>query len=224
MADYDPGLQIGVLQGSLHEEVLCTSRDCPIFYLRKKIQLELGDQEKVLQRFGLPSWWSPSHPTPPRNSIHASWRSDRCVLAISPLPSWWSLPISCDCPYYLEFSPCPSPGECSFPPATPHPPLSHLPGDPHSLLTTPSPLSYILCGPSWRTPSLSHHPAGTVQVVSHTLLTTPPPPLLYHLPGWFSSAHTWTIAVYLTCYLYINDERWKIYIYVSVNYIHISDI
>jgi DNA polymerase delta subunit 1 len=36
--------------------VLCTSRDCPIFYLRKKIQLELGDQEKVLQRFGLPSW------------------------------------------------------------------------------------------------------------------------------------------------------------------------
>lgn len=39
-------------QGSRHEEVLCTSRDCPIFYMRKKIQIELGDKDKVLQRFG----------------------------------------------------------------------------------------------------------------------------------------------------------------------------
>ncbi|CAL1283637.1 unnamed protein product [Larinioides sclopetarius] len=39
-------------QGSLHEEVLCTSRDCPIFYMRKKVQKDLSDQEKVLMRFG----------------------------------------------------------------------------------------------------------------------------------------------------------------------------
>lgn len=43
-------------QGSLHEEVLCTSRDCPIFYMRKKVQLELSDQDKMLQRFGPPTW------------------------------------------------------------------------------------------------------------------------------------------------------------------------
>lgn len=28
-------------QGSIHQEVLCTSRDCPIFYRRKKVQIEL---------------------------------------------------------------------------------------------------------------------------------------------------------------------------------------
>ncbi|XP_034247843.1 DNA polymerase delta catalytic subunit isoform X1 [Thrips palmi] len=43
-------------QGSLHEEVLCTSRDCPIFYMRKKIQIELDTQDKSLQRFGDPTW------------------------------------------------------------------------------------------------------------------------------------------------------------------------
>jgi len=43
-------------QGSLHEEVLCTSRDCPIFYLRKKIQIDLGEKEKVIQRFGMLEW------------------------------------------------------------------------------------------------------------------------------------------------------------------------
>lgn len=43
-------------QGSIHEEVICTSRDCPIFYMRRKVQLELVEQEKVLQRFGNPSW------------------------------------------------------------------------------------------------------------------------------------------------------------------------
>ena len=43
-------------QGSLHEEVICTSRDCPIFYMRKKIQIELGEQDKILQRFGNPTW------------------------------------------------------------------------------------------------------------------------------------------------------------------------
>ncbi len=43
-------------QGSRHEEVLCTSRDCPIFYMRKKIQIELGEQDKLIQRFGAPNW------------------------------------------------------------------------------------------------------------------------------------------------------------------------
>merc|ERR1719369_476302 len=44
-------------QGSLHEEVLCTSRDCPIFYLRKKIQIDLTEQDKVIQRFGQAGDW-----------------------------------------------------------------------------------------------------------------------------------------------------------------------
>lgn len=43
-------------QGSLHEEVLCTSRDCPIFYMRTKVRLELDAQEKRVQRYGLPTW------------------------------------------------------------------------------------------------------------------------------------------------------------------------
>ncbi|XP_030053826.1 DNA polymerase delta catalytic subunit isoform X1 [Microcaecilia unicolor] len=43
-------------QGSLHEDVLCTSRDCPIFYMRKKVQKDLEDQEKLMQRFGAPAW------------------------------------------------------------------------------------------------------------------------------------------------------------------------
>jgi len=44
-------------QGSLHEEVLCTSRDCPIFYVRKKVQIELTEQDKILQRFGESGDW-----------------------------------------------------------------------------------------------------------------------------------------------------------------------
>ncbi|XP_021937264.1 DNA polymerase delta catalytic subunit isoform X2 [Zootermopsis nevadensis] len=43
-------------QGSLHEEVLCTSRDCPIFYMRKKVQIDLVAQDKSLQRFGSATW------------------------------------------------------------------------------------------------------------------------------------------------------------------------
>lgn len=43
-------------QGSLHEDVLCTSRDCPIFYMRKKVQKDLADQDKLMLRFGLPEW------------------------------------------------------------------------------------------------------------------------------------------------------------------------
>ncbi|XP_003465533.2 DNA polymerase delta catalytic subunit isoform X1 [Cavia porcellus] len=41
-------------QGSLHEDVICTSRDCPIFYMRKKVRKDLEDQEKLLRRFGPP--------------------------------------------------------------------------------------------------------------------------------------------------------------------------
>lgn len=43
-------------QGSLHEDVLCTSRDCPIFYMRKKVQKDLGDQDKLLSRFDQSDW------------------------------------------------------------------------------------------------------------------------------------------------------------------------
>ncbi|XP_064635067.1 DNA polymerase delta catalytic subunit-like [Lineus longissimus] len=43
-------------QGSLHEDVLCTSRDCPIFYMRKKVQKDLADHDKLIERFGVPTW------------------------------------------------------------------------------------------------------------------------------------------------------------------------
>ncbi|XP_070554652.1 LOW QUALITY PROTEIN: DNA polymerase delta catalytic subunit-like [Ptychodera flava] len=43
-------------QGSLHEDVLCTSRDCPIFYMRKKVQIDLDSQAKIVRRFGNPDW------------------------------------------------------------------------------------------------------------------------------------------------------------------------
>jgi DNA polymerase delta subunit 1 len=39
-------------QGSLHQDVLCTSRDCPIFYMRKKVQKVATDSFTVLRRFG----------------------------------------------------------------------------------------------------------------------------------------------------------------------------
>eukprot|EP01137_Pigoraptor_chileana_P012695 Opistho-2@65329 len=38
-------------QGSLHEDVLCTSRDCPIFYMRKKVQKDVADQHQLIKRF-----------------------------------------------------------------------------------------------------------------------------------------------------------------------------
>lgn len=43
-------------QGSLHQEVLCSSRDCPIFYMRRKVQMELDTQTKRIERFGLLDW------------------------------------------------------------------------------------------------------------------------------------------------------------------------
>ena len=38
-------------QGSLHQDVLCASRDCPIFYRRMKVQKELGEAQATLTRF-----------------------------------------------------------------------------------------------------------------------------------------------------------------------------
>lgn len=43
-------------QGNLHEEVICTSSDCPIFYMRKKVQKDLNDHQTLMQRFGVPAW------------------------------------------------------------------------------------------------------------------------------------------------------------------------
>ncbi|KAK2781223.1 DNA-directed DNA polymerase delta [Onygenales sp. PD_12] len=38
-------------QGSLHCEVICSSRDCPIFYMRMKAKKDVEDSEKELSRF-----------------------------------------------------------------------------------------------------------------------------------------------------------------------------
>jgi len=37
--------------GSLHQDVLCSNRDCPIFYRRKKVQKDLDHASKLLERF-----------------------------------------------------------------------------------------------------------------------------------------------------------------------------
>jgi DNA polymerase delta subunit 1 len=42
-------------QGSLHMDVLCTARDCPIFYMRKKAQKDTKDAVDTLERFDY-SW------------------------------------------------------------------------------------------------------------------------------------------------------------------------
>lgn len=39
-------------QGARNEEVLCTSRDCPIFYMRTKVRMDLDAQNKRIRRFG----------------------------------------------------------------------------------------------------------------------------------------------------------------------------
>ncbi|XP_065158452.1 DNA polymerase delta catalytic subunit [Atheta coriaria] len=38
--------------GSLHEEILCTNQDCDIFYIRKKVQMELEGSKTRVERFG----------------------------------------------------------------------------------------------------------------------------------------------------------------------------
>ncbi|KAF8801312.1 hypothetical protein BYT27DRAFT_7198397 [Phlegmacium glaucopus] len=43
-------------QGSLHQDVLCSSKDCPIFYMRKKAQKDVEDASAVLERFDGDDW------------------------------------------------------------------------------------------------------------------------------------------------------------------------
>lgn len=43
-------------QGSLHQDVLCTSKDCPIFYMRKKAQKDVEDANTTLERFDHELW------------------------------------------------------------------------------------------------------------------------------------------------------------------------
>ncbi|KAF9526132.1 DNA polymerase family B-domain-containing protein [Crepidotus variabilis] len=43
-------------QGSLHQDVLCTSKDCPIFYMRKKAQKDVEDSHAILERFEVEDW------------------------------------------------------------------------------------------------------------------------------------------------------------------------
>ena len=38
-------------RSSLHADVLCTSRDCPIFYRRKKVAKDLAEAGATLARF-----------------------------------------------------------------------------------------------------------------------------------------------------------------------------
>lgn len=40
-------------QGSLHQEVLCTARDCPIFYMRTKVAMDLITARTQLQKFDI---------------------------------------------------------------------------------------------------------------------------------------------------------------------------
>jgi DNA polymerase delta subunit 1 len=40
-------------QASIHSEVLCTSRDCPIFYRRKKVQIDLNEALATVDRFAM---------------------------------------------------------------------------------------------------------------------------------------------------------------------------
>uniref|UniRef100_A0A9J2Q409 DNA polymerase n=1 Tax=Ascaris lumbricoides TaxID=6252 RepID=A0A9J2Q409_ASCLU len=42
--------------GTDNEEILCSSRDCPIFYMREKVRLDLDEQMKALKRFNLSTW------------------------------------------------------------------------------------------------------------------------------------------------------------------------
>jgi len=38
-------------QGSFHQDVICSNRDCPIFYKRKKVQIDLQAAQEQLDRF-----------------------------------------------------------------------------------------------------------------------------------------------------------------------------
>ena len=38
-------------QESIHEEIICTNRDCPIFYMRTKVIKDLEEKSRVIGRF-----------------------------------------------------------------------------------------------------------------------------------------------------------------------------
>jgi DNA polymerase delta subunit 1 len=38
-------------QGSFHQEVICSNRDCAIFYKRKKVQIDLQAAQDALDKF-----------------------------------------------------------------------------------------------------------------------------------------------------------------------------
>lgn len=40
----------------VHKDVLCSSKDCPIFYMRKKAQKDVEDVTAVLERFDGEDW------------------------------------------------------------------------------------------------------------------------------------------------------------------------
>ncbi|KAH3665689.1 hypothetical protein OGAPHI_003877 [Ogataea philodendri] len=43
-------------QGSLHQEVLCSNKDCPIFYMRKKCQKDVVGQAEELNKWDSAAW------------------------------------------------------------------------------------------------------------------------------------------------------------------------
>jgi DNA polymerase delta subunit 1 len=44
-------------QQSLHQDILCSNRDCPVFYMRKKVQKDLKESQEKLDKFEkLPDW------------------------------------------------------------------------------------------------------------------------------------------------------------------------
>ncbi|KAG5647896.1 hypothetical protein DXG03_007820 [Asterophora parasitica] len=56
--DDDLGASSSVLEtvDAMPEDVLCTSKDCPIFYMRKKAQKDVEDASAVLERFDSDTW------------------------------------------------------------------------------------------------------------------------------------------------------------------------
>lgn len=43
-------------QGSLHQDVICANKDCSVFYMRRKVQKDLNESQKKLDRFGSLEW------------------------------------------------------------------------------------------------------------------------------------------------------------------------
>lgn len=48
--------EAGALLTYVIQDVLCTSKDCPIFYMRKKAQKDVEDANAVLERFDHELW------------------------------------------------------------------------------------------------------------------------------------------------------------------------